>query len=63
MVSRVQYRAVHTMRNILASWVIVGIGYCVAGTEVIQNGGFEAGTTGWDHQGERGGAPHTVTIL
>ena len=51
------------MRNILATWVIVGIGYHVAGTEVIQNGGFEAGTTGWDHQGERGGAPHTVTIL
>ena len=53
------------MRNILATWVIVGIGYHVAGTEVIQNGGFEAGTTGWGHQGERGqgGAPHKVTIL
>jgi len=39
------------MRNFLPVLLIVGTGNFVAGTEVINNGGFEAGTIGWANQG------------
>jgi len=44
------------MRNFLPVLLIVGAGNLVAGTEVINNGGFEAGTSGWANQGCRSSA-------